>query len=170
MHFFLFQPQQAVIIKHNQSFTPPTPRQGSNKLMQNCAAVFKRGNTIYFGILMQMSSATGVLVILCKKILLGEWWIVCVVFVMSSPCRWFGLTTGELRLKDPQLFQFCRAAETCEVQLQEMLVLQLAQTPAVQPPLTPHTPPWVSKKNPQTGWFEQFPHLQLNLILFVFCF
>lgn len=70
---------------------------------------------------------------------------------MSSPCRRFGLTTGEVRLKDPQLFQFCRAAETCEVQLQEMLVLQFAQTLGVQPPLTPDAPPWVSKNNPQTG-------------------
>lgn len=138
--------------------------------MQNCAAVFKRGNTIYCGILMQISDATGVLVILCNKILLGGWWIVCVVFVMSSPCRWFGLTRGELRLKDPRLFQFCRSAETCVVQLQEMLVLQFAQTLGVQPPLTPHAPPRVSKNNPQTGWFEQVAHLRSNLILFVFCF
>lgn len=162
----LFQPRQAVIIKHNQSFTPPRIK----KLMQNCAAVFKRGNTIYCGILMQMSAATGVLVILCKKILLGGWWIVCVVFVMSSPCRWFGLTRGELRLKDPQLFQFCRSAETCEVQLQEMLVLQFAQTLGVQPPLTftPHL--GFPRTTHRLDDLSKFHLLQSNFILFVFCF
>lgn len=84
-------------------------------------------------------------------------------------CDEFRLTRGERRRLDSPTVPAQSHCRDSEVQFQELLVLQFAQTIGVQPAVTLHAPRQVSKNDPQTGRFQQAASLQWSfMLLFVF--